>query len=40
VWTDCLFVAEICTGCGEHWIGMCPASELTRQRIQAERDAT
>ena len=38
-WTDCLFVAQPCRGCGDNWVAMYEASELTRQRVQAERDA-
>ena len=38
IWTDCLFVAGLCRGCGDNWVAMYEASELTRQRVQ-ERDA-
>jgi hypothetical protein len=39
VWTDCLFVAGACPGCGNHWITLSPASELTSERIQEVREA-
>ena len=39
IWTDCLFVSGLCPCCGDNWVAMYEASELTRQRVQAERDA-
>ena len=39
IWTDCLFVSGLCPCCGDEWTAIYAASEATRQRVQAERDA-
>jgi len=39
MWADCVFVARPCTSCGDRWIAMYGASEVTRQRKLAELNA-